>query len=105
MLSTQSKSSSPEWLVELIKMRDSRDRSAGEWPPLRGTDYGHFVSVYKRIVAAQDVRWRSRSPFEQGVFIRNSLNSRILYASQGRPVATQHLEEVWNIFITEKLIS
>lgn len=86
-------------------MRDSRDRSAGEWPPLRGTDYGHFVSVYKRIVAAQDVGWPARSAFERGVFIRNSLNSRILYASQGRPIATQHLEEVWNIFITEKLIT
>lgn len=86
-------------------MRDSRNRSAGEWPPLWGTDYGHFVHVYARIVASQDVKWKYRSAFERNLFIKNSLNSRILYASQGRPIATQYLEEVWNIFITEKLIS
>lgn len=97
--------SPPEWLSELIALRDNRDRSLGEWPPARDTDYGHFVAVYWRIAIVQCPYRHAPTAPPARAFIRNSLNSRILYASQGRPVALKHLEEVWNIFITEKLIS
>ncbi len=98
-----SKFSPPDWLLDLIKLRDERDQSQGPGP-IPGTEWHHFYMVYARICMATDPKSSFRTQWENRRRIITSLNSRITYAMTGRPIATQHLKEAWDVYIVEKLI-
>jgi len=98
-----SKFSPPEWLLELIKLRDERDQSQGP-APQPGTEWYNFYRVYARICIASDPKAKFRNSWENRQRAVTSLNSRITYAMMGKPIAAQHLKEAWDIYIVEKLI-